>query len=353
MGTDVTIKLQKDSTVITFVTIYQLQTFLFIVFFLWWSGVISHYTTLVCAFTFFFMGLNFMLRVRGHQKSYLRWAIGISVLCPVVFVIVTGAYAQYGYGKSNTASEFSAFFMYKQLWYIPFQTFIRIILHIFCTDGLHPYCMYQYDARLILQIGFFYIPLLVTITIGDILFSIAGVEYILKCSKYACTAQTTSPMNEKSTPEWSAPQNIKRTTLFVSAYVVFWLSMFIYRLGEMIIHNKLVRSFQEWVVCTFTNFDPSNSDSWMAVCGNRPKLSLPFSFIAWATLWLTCHSLLVVGVYLPSVWADRFSFQLTSSKKVGVLNSSENAEIVAIPHNTNSAAGVMYSSNVKDAFEKA
>ena len=63
--------------------------------------MIAHYTTLVCGFTFFFMGLDFMLRVKGHFKSssYLPWAIGVSLLFPAIFVIVTGAYGQYGYGK--------------------------------------------------------------------------------------------------------------------------------------------------------------------------------------------------------------------------------------------------------------
>ena len=219
------------------------------------------------------------------------------------------------------------------------------MIRMFCADGLLPYCMYQYDSALILQIGFFYLPLLVTITTGDVLFTIGSVEYMLRSRKHAPTADLSSPVDQKVPTVWVSPHNVKRFSLFAVAYVVFWLTMFIFRLGEMLIHDKLVRSFKAWIVCTFTNFDQSSPDSWRAVCGNSPKLKLSFSFTAWALLWLTCHSLLVAGVYLPFIWADSFCFKLTSSSKVGVLNSTEHADIIAVP--------IDMDSSVPDALDKA
>lgn len=206
--------------------------------------------------------------------------------------------------------------------------------------------MYQYDSALTLQIGLFYLPLLVVITTGDILFTVGSVELLLRNRQHGRTADfsSPSPVNQKSPTDWVSPPNVKRFTLFTCAYVVFWLTMFIFRLGEMLIHNKLVRSFKEWVVCTFRYFDSSSPDSWRAVCGDSPKLVLSFSFTAWALLWLTCHSLLVAGVYLPSIWSESFCFKLTSSSKVGVLNSTEQ-DIIPVPIDMNSST--------LDALDKA
>ena len=63
-------------------------------------GVLLHFSTLVCAFAFFSMGLDLMLRVTGKGKSRIKYYLAFSVVFPVILVVLNGAYGQYGYGTS-------------------------------------------------------------------------------------------------------------------------------------------------------------------------------------------------------------------------------------------------------------
>jgi hypothetical protein len=127
--------------------------------------------------------------------------------------------------------------------------------------------------------------------------------------------------------EKMSSKGLKALILFFLLFIAFWVSMFVYRLQELVIHPKIVRSFEDWVVCIFTNFSTTDRGKARAVCGNLPKLTVSFPFSSWAFLWLTCHTLLVAGIYVPSLWIDHFSKRYTLSTKVGVADSASGSPI--------------------------
>ena len=190
-------------------------------------------------------------------------------------------------------------------------------------DGALPYCLFQYDASTTLVNLFFYIPLIVTIVFGDIFFTAATLNLICAKRTRASTGDNVALNGRVSPVEKLSSKGLKALLLFFLLFIAFWVSVFVYRLQEMLIHPKLVRSFEDWVACIFVNFKDSDRSNARAVCGNLPKLTVSFPFSSWAFLWLTCHSLLVAGIYLPSLWIDHFSMRYSLSTKVGVADTIE------------------------------
>jgi hypothetical protein len=112
--------------------------------------------------------------------------------------------------------------------------------------------------------------------------------------------------------------------IFLWIYSIFWSSVFILKLIEYLQHQALVLSFKDWTGCIFKNFlDAKQPDAWRAVCGNTPKFKLSFSFVCWGVLWTSCHSLLVVAIYIPEIWlgglcrsaGQRVGFEVSRSDK--------------------------------------
>jgi hypothetical protein len=197
-----------------------------------------------------------------------------------------------------------------------------------CLDGALPYCLFQYDASTTLGNLFYYIPLIVTIVFGDIFFSAASLNLLCNKRSRATVTGDSIALNGKVSPlEKMTSNGLKALLLFFLGFIAFWVSMFVYRLQELIIHPKIVRSFEDWVACIFTNFSASDRGSARAICGNLPKLTMSFPFSSWAFLWLTCHTLLVAGIYVPSLWIEHFSKRYSLSTKVGVADNATGSPV--------------------------
>ena len=104
--------------------------------------------------------------------------------------------------------------------------------------------------------------------------------------------------------------------IFLWSYSIFWGTIFVLKVMEYLDHQALVLSFIDWTTCIFKNFlNADQPDAWRAVCGNTPKFKLSFSFVCWGVLWLSCHSLLVVAVYIPEIWL--YGMCYSTGQKIG------------------------------------
>ena len=104
--------------------------------------------------------------------------------------------------------------------------------------------------------------------------------------------------------------------IFLWLYSIFWSTIFVLKVMEYLDHQALVLSFIDWTTCIFKNFLKANQpDAWRAVCGNTPKFKLSFSFVCWGVLWTSCHSLLVVAIYIPELWL--YGMCYSTGQKIG------------------------------------
>lgn len=104
--------------------------------------------------------------------------------------------------------------------------------------------------------------------------------------------------------------------IFLWLYSIFWGTIFILKVVEYLDHQALVLSFIDWTTCIFKNFlNADQPDAWRAVCGSTPKFKLSFSFVCWGVLWTSCHSLLVVAIYIPDLWL--YGMCYSTGQKIG------------------------------------
>lgn len=184
-------------------------------------------------------------------------------------------------------------------------------------DGVSPYCLFQFDSSTTFGNIFFYIPLVIAIVFGDIFFSNAILN--LLCNTTNCAVNlgdTSGAISGRVSPlQTMSSRGLKALLLLFVVFVTFWVSVFVFKFQETQSKPELLKSFKSWVVCLFTNFDAADRGKSRAVCGNLPAFTVSFSFSSWAFLWLTCHSFIVPGIYLPGLWITHFSTKKFLSKK--------------------------------------
>ena len=172
-----------------------------------------------------------------------------------------------------------------------------------------------------MQIACYYFPIIALILIGSTVLQHKTYRDILQ---YRTTQN--QKLNEDESESVEPDKKIKDGNLgnalfiFLWIYSIFWCTLFALKLMDYLEHQALLLSVIDWTGCVFKNFLKADQpDAWKDVCGEHSQFRLPHSFLRWGVLWTSCHSLLVVAIYLPEIWLCGVCY--VTSHRVGFENS--------------------------------
>lgn len=97
-------------------------------------------------------------------------------------------------------------------------------------------------------------------------------------------------------------KRLRMPFIFFIVFFIFWIIIFTYRFNSVINYDTYKNSFVEFAKCSFTNYD--GTDSWKQVCGQHPKERPSIPFVNIFNCFIFGQGLIMSLIYLsnPSVW---------------------------------------------------
>ena len=224
------------------------------------QAIILTYSALACCLAWLMQSFDLFLKICLEYKQpdtdKLYWFnIVVIFALPLIYAVILLAKGVYGYG------------------------------------GNLPWCFVSVKASDNFDIEIFYLPILVITILGVIAMICVMTKIVMTLVK----AQSSGSGSEKLLISLKV---LKIPILFVSCFLIVWISLFSYRSQTYRLTEISRASLIVWIKCTFAHWDGETDSSWVSACGAHFKDRVSVNLALWISVCAMGQSILIAVIFL-------------------------------------------------------